>query len=364
MDPNQDWLGLNNHPFMAMGQDGVTNGCQCGTCRAVREQAIQASKAPPKPKGPVDDTGLNNLRLCNTHPMIRHIQHQQKNGQQPRQPQQQHVNAPPPTPSPHDVSAQLVYVWPCGVTNLTFCIVDHTPNPFTAKGFPGPLFYMATLANTSKISDLIARLAPAGSNKILMARSYKGGECFDAASATCLTSLQRHAMQLEVWAKDEVDDENDGGKRVTSVSTDKTNQSNQSKKSKGKNKNHPSPARSSPSPEMLDQDEEEQEADAQMVQAAELMKRSTSSECSCDFPDTETVVHRPLDFSPHILPYFQMMGCGDDANDNHGEGPSGYGRPTIHNPKTRVGGKARKASCSSDEASHEPEYDVTDMFLP
>ena len=251
MDPYHNWIEFN--PLMMMGQDEATNDCQCGTCRSVREQAMQQpAKAPSKPKDPVDvDDGLNNLRLSTIHPMVRRIQHQPKKGQKQPPPQQHATPHVPPAPEPsYGGSGQNVYIWPCGVTNITFPIVDYTRNPFAASGFPGPLFYMATLPNTAKISDLIARLAPANSGKVLMVRSHKGGECFDAASATCLTSLQRQAMQLEVWSKDDVDDSDGDGDgdgkdenpRVTSAST---NKSNQSKKSKGKK----TPTRSPPSPD-------------------------------------------------------------------------------------------------------------------
>ncbi|KAK8009280.1 hypothetical protein PG991_011831 [Apiospora marii] len=298
MDPNQCGYDFSS-PFMMMGQDGATNGCQCGTCRGVREQAMhqQPGKASAKQKDPVDiNDGLNNLRLSNVHPMM----HQPKNGQrqQPHQQQQHATPHPPPVSAPsYGGSGQNVYIWPCGVSNITFPIVDYTRNPFAATGFPGPLFYMATLPNTAKISDLVARLAPPHSGKALMARSRTGGECFDAASASCLVSLQQWAMQLEVWTTDDGGSESGSGDRkssvnprVTSASTTKTNQS---KKSKGK-QNHP--ARSSPShsssPDMLNEEDKE-EADARRVQAAEPRKRSTSSGRGGNDAetDTETIVH-------------------------------------------------------------------------
>lgn len=345
MDPR--WIGF-DHPLTAMDEDDVTIGCDCGTCRGIREQPMPIRKAPPKPKDPVSNGPNNNLGFVELHPMIRQLQQQHKNGQQ-QPPQQQHATAPPPpVPAPsHGGSGQNVYIWPCGVSNITFPIVDYTRNPFAASGFPGPLFYMATLPNTAKVSDLVTRLAPTGSGKVLTWRSHKNGECYKAATVNCLASLQNHALQLEVWAnEDDVDDSEGDGKdgkpRVTSTSTTKTNQS---KKSKGKN---PNPARA-PSPDM--------QADAQVVQAVALRKRSEGS-AGNNPDDAETIVHHPRDFSPQmLLPNFQTMHCGD-GNDNHGEGPSGYRLGIIHNPKTRVTRNARTASYSSDEEAREHEYDT------
>ncbi|KAK8094827.1 hypothetical protein PG997_001512 [Apiospora hydei] len=236
--------------------------------------------------------------------------------------QQQHV-APPGYSS----GVQNVYIWPCGVSHISFPIVDYTRSAWTALGYPGPHFYMATLPNTAQVSDLVARLAPADSGKVLMARSHKGGGCFDAAEASSVASLQKAALQLEVWAKDDVDGDGDDHKseRVSSTSTNGT--THHHKKGKGKQKSS-----RVPSPSVVDADDEDDQADEAGETQADDSRSSTSSGYD---PDETLFDHIPLP-SP-AWPHFQYMG--------YGGGPNNY-NPTINNPKLRHGPQARKASSS------------------
>ncbi|KAK8039485.1 hypothetical protein PG993_007896 [Apiospora rasikravindrae] len=338
MDPNLGWLFMNQHPLMYAAQNEAIKGCDCAACHNIRNQAGHASKAaPPKPAGVVND-GQQNMAFFNIPHAMRHqhlqgpVQvhpnfagHPHGNPAQHSHPhmnnQQQHL-APP---GYNGVGVQNVYIWPCGVSHISFPIVDYTRSTLTAMGFPGPHFYMATLPNTAKVSDLVARLAPADSGKVLMARSHKGGGCFDATEATSVTSLQKAALQLEVWAKDDVDGDDRKSERVSSTSTNGTTH----KKGKGKKSSW------IPSPEV---DNGDDKADEEGETQVDDSKSSTSSGDGYYDPD-ETLFDR-LQLPSPAWPHFQYMG--------YGEGPNNY-MPTINNPKLRHGRKSRKAS-SSDGA--------------
>ncbi|KAK8087283.1 hypothetical protein PG994_002257 [Apiospora phragmitis] len=261
MDPYQHgWNFLNQqHPLMDTAPNEATKGCECTTCRNVRKQARPSGKAPPKPPPKptsLRNDSLNNLGFPHIPPALNHHHLQGPVPMQPRftashgNPSRHHAVRSPP-PGYNSQGAQNVYIWHCGVSHISFPIVDYTRSSFAATGFPGPHFYMATVPNSAQISDLVARLAPAGSGKALMARAQKGGECFEATEAAGVIALQRRTLQLEVWAKDDVDDNSDDhkseGQRVASSSTNQTTR----KKSKGKK-----PTLSS-SPETFDDDDDD-----------------------------------------------------------------------------------------------------------
>ncbi|KAK8108040.1 uncharacterized protein PG998_010053 [Apiospora kogelbergensis] len=126
-----------------------------------------------------------------------------------------------------------VIIWPKNVSEVSFPIVDHT-----GGGPWQPALYMITLPETAEISDIVARLAPNGSGKSLMARSDKDRSLFSATSATSVTSLRRRVIQLEVyWNKDASSANNSGEEtRAPSMSTVAAQSATRKKPKKDKGK--------------------------------------------------------------------------------------------------------------------------------
>ncbi|KAK8862718.1 hypothetical protein PGQ11_008953 [Apiospora arundinis] len=239
-----------------------------------------------------------------------------------------------------------IYICPSGVSELSFAVVDHT----IGSPWP-PLFYMATLPETAKISDLVARLAPAGSGKTLLARTPKdkGFKCFNASTAASVKSLERRTCQLEVyWDKDatvvaaaaaggnnKAEYEEEEKPRVTSASTDSTTQTTRKKvpnKGKGKGKKAAQVSEDDDDDDGNNEGKEDEPFPAQEEEDSQRSSADDGGSDGGDDPDDETIdesLHSTsLAFGDSVdLTCGTCMHRNNNNNHDNGEGPGGPTQP-------------------------------------